>query len=188
MGETTASRSTTINGVNRIIALFVTLIVCLVLLDQIQMYSLTAVRAFVGGEGLWAKAQKDAIRSLEHYVISGDEADYQSYRRFIQVPLGDMQARIELQKPNPNLGLAREGLLKGLNHPADIERLISFFLRFQHTEYLTRVIEHWTAGDQLIAELNGLAEQQYEGLASGRGQPEVASAFLVRLETLNLQL
>ena len=117
------------------------------------MNALTAIRAYVGGEGLWAKAQKDAVRSLEQYVISSDEADFQSYRRFIQVPLGDMKARIELQKSKPNLDIARDGLLQGRNHPVDIEYMIAFFRRFQHTAYMTRAIGHWAAADRLIAEL-----------------------------------
>jgi PAS domain S-box-containing protein len=188
MSETTASRITTISRVYLIIALFVALIFCLVLLIQIQMDALTAVRAYVGGEGLWAKAQKDAIRSLEHYVISRNEADYQSCRRFIQVPLGDLKARIELQKPNPNLDIVREGFLKGHNNPVDIEYMITFFRRFQHTAYMTQAIEHWTAADQLIVELNGVAEKLHDGIATGRDKPEAVRALLTRLDSINLQV
>src|SRR5450830_1229774 len=166
MPKTTASRISTVNRVYLIIALFVTLNFFLVLLIQIQMNALIAIRAYVGGEGLWAKAQKDTIRSLEHYVISRDETDYQSCRLFIQVPLGDLKARIELQKPNPNLDIVREGFLEGHNHPVDIEYMITFFRRFQHTAYMTQAIGHWTAADQLIAELNGVAEKLHDGIVS----------------------
>jgi diguanylate cyclase (GGDEF)-like protein/PAS domain S-box-containing protein len=188
MSETTASRITTISRVYLIIALFVALIFCLVLLIQIQMDALIAVRAYVGGEGLWAKGQKDAIRSLEHYVISRNEADYQSCRRFIQVPLGDLKARIELQKSNPNLDIAREGFLKGRNHPADIEYMIPFFHRFQHTPYMAQAIGHWAAADQLIAELNDVAEKLHDEIASGRDKPEAVRVLLIRLDTINLEL
>jgi diguanylate cyclase (GGDEF)-like protein/PAS domain S-box-containing protein len=188
MSESTAPRITVINRVYLIIALFVALIFCLVLLVQVQMDALIAVRAYVGGEGLWAKAQKDAIRSLEHYVISRDEEDYNSCRRFIQVPLGDLKARIELQKPNPNLDIAREGFLTGRNHPADIEYMITFFRRFQHTAYMTQTIGYWTAADQLILELSGVAEKLHEEIASGRDKPEAVRALLNRLDTINLEL
>lgn len=133
MSETMISRITTVNRVYLIIGLFLTLILCLVLLFHFQIGALTAIRAYVGGEGLWAKAQKDAIHRLEHYVITHNETDYQSFQRYVQVPLGDMTARIELQKETPNLDIARAGLLKGRNHPDDIEYLINFFSRFQHT-------------------------------------------------------
>lgn len=188
MPKTTASRISTVNRVYLIIALFVTLNFFLVLLIQIQMNALIAIRAYVGGEGLWAKAQKDTIRSLEHYVISRDETDYQSCRRFIQVPLGDLKARIELQKPNPNLDIVREGFLEGHNHPVDIEYMITFFRRFQHTAYMTQAIGHWTAADQLIAELNGVAEKLHDGIVSGRDKPEVVRALLTKLDTISLQV
>ncbi len=188
MSEKTGSRITAISRVYLIIALFVALIFCLVLLIQIQRDALIAIRAYVGGEGLWAKAQKDAIRSLERYAIFHDEVDYQSYRRFIQVPLGDLEARIELQKPNPDPTIAREGFLKGRNHPADVEHMITFFRRFQHTPYMAQAIGHWTEGDQLIAELNDMAEKLHERVGSGRDKPEDIRAFLIRLDTINEQL
>ncbi len=188
MFETKVSRITTASRVYIIIALFITLIFCLVLLIHVQMDALTAIRAYVGGEGLWAKAQKDAIRSLEHYAISRDEADYQSYQRFIQVPLGDMQARIALQKPNPDFDRASEGFLTGRNHPDDIKYLITFFHRFQHVAYMTQAIEHWTAADQQIAELNDAAKKLHDGIVSGHDKPEVVRALLAKLDTINLQV
>ena len=186
--ETTVSRTTTVSWVYLIIALFVALIFSLVLLIHVQMDALTAVRAYVGGEGLWAKSQKDAIRSLEHYAISRNETDYQSFHRFIQVPLGDMQARIELQKPSPSLDIAHEGFLKGRNHPVDIEYLITFFRRFQHTAYMAQSVRHWTAADQQITELNGVAEKLHDGITSGRDKPEAIRALLTKLDTINLQV
>lgn len=188
MSKIMSSRITTASRVYLIIALFVLLIFCLILLIQVQMGALSAIRAYVGGEGLWAKAQKDAIRSLEHYVTSHDETDYQSFRRFIQVPLGDLKARIELQKPNPNLDIAREGFLEGHNHPVDIEYMITFFRRFQHTSYMTQAIGHWTAADQMIAELNDVAEKLHNGIVSGREKPEIVHALLTKLNTINLQV
>ena len=41
--------------------------------------TLSSVRAYVGAEGLWSKAQKDALYNLRKYVRSGKEEDYQQY-------------------------------------------------------------------------------------------------------------
>jgi len=181
----TPSRTTVIRKVYLIIVMFLTLIICLTLLIQVQRNSLIAVRAYIGGEGLWAKAQKDAIRSLERYAISGNETDYKSFRSFIQVPLGDSKARVELQKSDPDLNIAREGFLKGGNHPDDIEHMITFFLHFQNTAYMTQAIRHWTTGDQLIAELNGVAEKLHAGIDSRPDKTEASRDLLVRLEAIN---
>lgn len=180
-----ASRMTTVSGVYLIVALFVAIILCLVLLFRFQMGVTVAIRAYVGGEGLWAKAQKDAIRSLEHYAVSRDEADYQAYRRLIQVPLGDRMARMELQKENPDMDAARGGFLQGRLHPEDIGPAVRFFGRFQHSAYMSKAIGHWTTGDRLIAELNGAAETLHEEITSGRATRETIRSLLTRLDTVN---
>jgi diguanylate cyclase (GGDEF)-like protein/PAS domain S-box-containing protein len=188
MSEKKTSRITTISRVYLIISVFVTLIFFLILLIHIQMDVLTSVRAYVGGEGLWAKSQKDAIRSLERYSVSRDETDYRLYQRLIQIPLGDQQARIELLKPSPNLDIAREGFLQGRNHPVDVEYMITFFQRFQHIAYMTQAIGYWTTADQLIAELNGIAEELHDEINSGHNKPDADRALSLRLDTINLQL
>src|SRR3954471_22841699 len=60
--------------------------------------TLSAVRAYVGAEGLWSKAQKDAAYSLQKYARTHNENDFRDYRNFLKVPLGDRKDRLELQK------------------------------------------------------------------------------------------
>ena len=181
----TTPRLSTINSVYLIVSLFISLFFILILLVHVQMNALIAVRAYVGAEGLWAKAQKDATRSLEHYALSRDESDYQSYLHFIQVPLGDLKARVELQKNNPNLDIARNGFIEGGNTPEDIEYMIDLFLRFQHVSFMAEAIEHWTKADQFIAELNGEAKTLHDGVSSGVKNPESINSLLARLNTIN---
>lgn len=188
MSVKTVSRISTVNRVYLIIALFSVIILCLALLIQVQMDALTAIRAYVGGEGLWAKAQKDAVRSLEHYAVSHDESDFQNYLRLIQVPLGDSRARLELQKEAPDLAIALEGFLQGRNHPDDLESAVRFFRRFQHSDYMSQVIEHWTTGDRMIAELNGVADALHEEIISGHRKPEAILSLLAELDTINRQV
>ena len=188
MAEKTKSHSSLVKNVYLIIGLFISLIFILILIIQVQMNVLTPVRAYIGAEGLWAKAQKDAIRSLEHYAITSKEEDYISFQRFIQVPLGDMKARTELQKPNPGLDLARDGFLAGGNNPEDIEYMINLFLRFQHLSFMSKAIEHWTAGDQIITELNNEAEKLHQAIISGTYKPQTTSTLLARFDVINQHL
>jgi len=181
-------RNTTAGRVYLIVALFIAIILCFVLIIQIQMDALTAIRAYVGGEGLWAKAQKDAVRSLEHYTVSRDESDYQTYLRLIQVPLGDQMARIELQKENPDLEIALKGFVQGRNNQDDLYPAVRLFHRFQHGAYMAQVIEHWAAGDRLIDEMNAVAVALHETVASGSHKPETIRALLVELDKINRQV
>src|SRR5271170_1831761 len=83
--------------------------------------TLSSVRAYVGGEGLWSKAQKDAIYNLQKYYRTHEEEDYMAFQNFMKVPLGDHEARMELIKENPDYTLLREGFIEGRIHPDDID-------------------------------------------------------------------
>lgn len=188
MSDMAAFRLTTIKWVYLIVALFVAIILSLVLWFEFQANAFIAVRLHTGGQGFWAKAQKDAVRSLEHYARSHDEADFQAYQQHIQVPLGDQQARLELQKPHPDLDVVRAGYLQGRNHPEDIDYAIPFYRRFQHNAHVSRVIERWEEADRLMAELNQAAERFHAAQSSGRATPETTRAFLAELADLDRRL
>jgi diguanylate cyclase (GGDEF)-like protein len=181
-------RISTVSQVYLIIAMFVAFIFILMLLIQFQMNVLMAVRAYVGAEGMWAKAQKDAVRSIEHYATSRNEDDYKSYLRFIQIPLGDNKSRVEMQRQQPNLDIVREGFLKGGNHPDDVEYMINLFLRFNHISYISDATEYWTKGDQLLSELNNEAEQLHTEIVSGSFKLSAIAPLLLRLDTINQHL
>ena len=57
---------------------------------------LSSLRAYVGGEGLWSKAQKDAVFHLYRYGVSGADKDYGLFQQFMRVPIGDARTRHEL--------------------------------------------------------------------------------------------
>ena len=80
-----------------IVGVFVGIVVCVFGLGVLRAEILSGVRAYVGGEGLWSKAEKRAVLSLTEYGESRNEADFQQYLREIAVPVGDKQARDQLQ-------------------------------------------------------------------------------------------
>src|SRR6185369_2876041 len=94
---------------------FLVIVPLLLLLTVASMDILSSVRAYVGGEGLYSKAQKDSIFHLTRYAENHDENDYQQFLDTIAVPLGDAKARRELEKAAPDLAVARQGFLEGRN-------------------------------------------------------------------------
>jgi hypothetical protein len=75
-----------------IVAFFALTIVCLLGLVGAAFHVMSGVRAYVGGEGLWSKSQKAAVRALEH-AIDGDDQALVYFDAIIAVPLGDRRAR-----------------------------------------------------------------------------------------------
>src|SRR6478752_1031433 len=65
--------------------------------------TLSSLRAYVGGEGLWSKAQKDAVFHLYRYGVSHTDKDYELFERFMRIPAGDAKTRQELLKGNPDI-------------------------------------------------------------------------------------
>jgi hypothetical protein len=96
-----------------IVGVFVAIVICVFGLGVLRSEILTGVRAYVGGEGLWSKAEKRAVLSLTQYAASHSESDYQRYFVEIAVPTGDKQARLQLQSSSPDMALVREGFVQG---------------------------------------------------------------------------
>src|SRR5258708_17351083 len=79
---------------------------------------LSTIRAYVGGEGLYSKGQKNATYYLAQYAVSHSEEDFRQYLKAIAYPLGDRMARLAMQRNPLDWHAARDGLLAGGNDPA----------------------------------------------------------------------
>ena len=173
-------------------SVFAGIIALQVLVATISIDLLSAVRAYVSGESLYSKAQQDAQRSLLDYAQHHQEEDYQQFLRALAVPLGDRLAREELQKPRPDLAIARSGFLQGANHPGDVAGLIRLFQWFHGVPFMADVIAAWTEGDLVIQQMRVLIERTHERVAAGdlhsaavhemREQAPLLNKRLTRLE------
>jgi len=65
---------------------FIAVVLFQALLGGMSLYAMSAMRAYVGGESLWSKGQKDAIYYLSLYVDSRDEENFRKYRAAIAIP------------------------------------------------------------------------------------------------------
>src|SRR6266480_6149316 len=146
----TVSAKTRVPGGHRRLTLvtwpFLAVIVVLILLANESLNIASAGRAYVGGESLWSKAQKEAVYRLSRYTQSRSEDDFRAFRTAIAVPLGDRRSRLELEKRDPDLAVVREGFIAGGNHPDDIAGMIALFRRFRDVSFMRRAIDDWTEG------------------------------------------
>jgi len=152
------------------------------------IHTLSAVRTLVGAEGLWSKAQKDAVYQLRKYNRTHDEADYREFQQLMQVPLGDHTARLELLKKNPDLEMVRKGFLQGRVHAEDIDGVISLLRRFHQNAYISKALATWAKGDSIILQLGPVAEhlhQQVQFASPSHGQMD---SSLASADAINQQL
>lgn len=147
---------------------FIAVVLFQALLGCVSLYVLSAVRGYVAGESLWSKGQKDAIFYLTLYADSRDEATYLKYQNAIAVPQGGHELRLALDRPTPDLPAARQGILKGGNHPDDVSSLIWLYLNFRHFSYLEKAIELWTVGDGYLVQLDDLAQEMHRAIMANQ--------------------
>jgi hypothetical protein len=165
-----------------IVLLFVAVIMGMVVIGKLSSDVLSSVRAYVEGEGRWAKAHRDAVFYLVRYSNSRDEGDYRRYEDALSVTLGDRQARLELQKPEPDYARAREGFIQGRVHPDDIDDVIWIFRRFGHLSHLERAIALWTQGDARIDELRSLGSALHAEMNSANGSYARRTELVAQIE------
>ena len=118
---------------------------------------LSTIRAWVGGEGLYSKGQKNATYYLSQYALSHSEQDYRLYQAAIAFPLGDLKARLALQRRPSDLNAAYAGFLQGGSDPADIDSIITVFRLFGGVGPVRRAIDIWTEGDSYTSRVCALA-------------------------------
>src|SRR5260221_3025272 len=167
---------------------FVVIVAVRVALQQERALILSDVRAYVGGEGLYSKAQKRAVIELLLYARSGSQAHWQAYEQALTVPLGDRDARLELLRKDPDIGRAAEAFVRGQNHPADAERMARFFLRFQEVSYVAEAIRIWTDGDREIAELQALGAALRQLIEHDSAPPVALDGLLSQIMATDARL
>ncbi len=135
------------------LALLLTVSVSLAAFSMFQAAVLDGVRAYVKGEGLYSKAQKDAVFQLQLFKDTGDRQHFRAAIAHLDVPLGDRQARLALWADPVDRSAAYAGFKRGLNHPEDIRTMIWFFVSFQNFPYVKEAIEIWGESDDLVMQI-----------------------------------
>lgn len=150
--------------------------------------TLSSVRAYVNGEALWSKSQKDAMYKLQQYSRSRNEADYLEFKEYMKVPLGDHKALVELSKEEPDMKITREGLIEGRNHEDDVDGMIKLFRRFSSNHYISRAIRAWMAADNLAPQFIVIGEKLHAEINSPNPSGERINAISEEIDPLNKKL
>lgn len=149
---------------------------------------MSSVRAYVAGEAMWSRSQKNAVYFLNRYLHSGEVSQFALYQTSLAVPIGDEYARWALERDPIDIETARVGFLQGGNHPDDIPGLIRLFRYFNRVSFLQEAIREWAATDPMLLELSVFGEVIRSELEKGPVQDRDRLEFLSsRLSELNAQ-
>ncbi|MDF3935596.1 EAL domain-containing protein [Pseudomonas citronellolis] len=150
-----------------------------------SLYLISGVRAYVGGESLWSKGQKDAIHYLQRYGETRDAEDYRRYQQAIAIPLGDRLLRTALDSPQPDYELARKGILAGGNHRDDVDAIIWLYRYFHDFSYFHDAVRFWKEGDRFLDQLSGIAAEMHQRIQSNQVGPGDLAYWDQRIQAIN---
>ncbi|MBF0185896.1 MAG: EAL domain-containing protein [Magnetococcales bacterium] len=145
-----------------VIISIIVVIMFLLIFGVSGMETISGLRSFVGSEGLWSKSQKKAVIYLLRYASNRGELEYEASVRHLEILNGYKQARLELEKINPDLEIVNHGFIKGGTNPLDVRTMIVLFRLFRNIEHIDRAIHIWEQGDDLIVLLTDLAEKLHQ--------------------------
>ncbi|WFU26483.1 GGDEF domain-containing protein [Bradyrhizobium sp. CB1717] len=172
----------------KLVSPFVMVVVLQATIAGFSLEVMSSVRAYVAGEALWSRSQKNAVYFLNLYLHSGEPSQFAQYQASLAVPIGDEFARWALERAPVDVEAARIGFLQGGNHPDDVPGLIWLFRYFSGVSFLQEAIREWTATDPMLLELSVFGEVIRSELAKGPVRDNGRLQFLsARLSELNAQ-
>ncbi|HXB39687.1 MAG TPA: ATP-binding protein [Bacteroidia bacterium] len=149
-----------------------------------SIHTLSSVRAYVEGESLWSKAQKDAVYHLLKYGIAWKEKDYKEFKDFMKVPLGDGKTRKELMKKNPDWDIARQGFIEGRNHPDDVDGMLKLFRRFSDISYINKAIYYWSEAEPIALKLIPIGDSLHKEINKAFPSQEKIDSLLDEIDPI----
>lgn len=153
-----------------------------------SLSTLSSIRAFVNGEGMWSKAERQALAELRRYAATGAPEYYQRFRNELAVPLGDRAARLQLQSADPDYLLASQGFFAGRNHPDDVPGMMRLFRLFRDSRLMARPIDAWTQGDAFIIQLDEVGQQLHSAVVSPLKQTANVNRLLASAEQIHVRV
>ena len=150
----------------------------------IQLQS--GVAGYLAGESIWSRGEVETIRMMARYARTGDTGELAAARAWHQVPLGDLHARLAMERGDYEA--AFDGFLRGRNHPDDIPRMIWLFRLLHDAPYFHEAIAAWRATDDDIRALDAIMDDLERAWQSGQGGAADIAALQARLERANENL
>jgi len=171
-----------------VLTVFIGIVTVQLLVAVISIDVMSAVRAYVTGESLYSKGQKDAHINLVEYSERFRDEDYRKFLSALAMPIGDRIAREALQRSPPDKEEARRGLLAGGTQDDEIPGVIRLFLGFHETPLMAGAVATWTRGDRLIEQVRQLGERAHARVRAGDLQAPEVKSLREDAQALNDQL
>ncbi len=168
-----------------ILFLFALLLITTITVCFFTVETISTIRAYIGGEGIYSKAQKDAVYYLFKYSRSCNESDYKNFLENMKIPLAGQMARVELEKPDANQDIACKAFIKARIPPDDVKNMARLFKTLRHLSYMDETIARWADSDKLNTELVRLGDELHKLVSKGENRGEKLASLLNKINQTN---
>ncbi|NGP89041.1 PAS domain S-box protein [Fodinibius halophilus] len=172
----------------RIIAVFVILATFLVVASYYGTKTMSAVRAYVTGEGLWSKAQKRATRHILEYMQYEELNDYKQFKETLILHNQFSTSRKAMISDPPDPKTARQGFRASQLHPTDIELMVWLGSNFHDFTYVKESFEIWKNADRKIAELESVAQNFHQQALQEKMSPRQRKEYVQKIARIDEEL
>ena len=171
----------------RVLAPLLLAILTLVAVSAGGFHVLSGARAYAGAESLWSKARQQTMTRLRaRLTASAANTECAPLSEWLAVPLGDRDARLELDKPDPDFARVRDGIIRSGNSPDDVGAMVQLYSHFGGLPLMRESIEAWHRGDALIEQLRALGDRICAQPA-GANDADTRSTHLQALDQLDAE-
>jgi len=148
---------------------------------------LSSSRAYINGESLYSKGQKDATRHLITYLFTKENSEWQLFNQELSVPKGDKIARIGLLNNAPIENI-EQSLRAGRNSPEDFDDLIWLFKNFRNVSFFAKAIKEWEEADKLVEELEQIGNTANQKIISNNLSNQDKEVILKKIKVISSKL
>lgn len=167
-----------------VLLIFVLTCVISLVLTLISLDVMSSVRAYVAGEGMWSKGQREAVYQLQLYGRTRNPANLKKFEEAIAIPVGYRDARHELLQAHFDEKIVRAGLLQGQTSSEDIPGIIRLFRCCKRAIIFREAFQAWAAGDEFILQLQDFAVALQREIDSPNPSDRRIDAILQEIDSL----
>jgi len=160
-----------------IISVFIVLALFMFAATHYGTKTLSAVRAYVGGEDQWTKDQKKETTLLIRYIDNEQPELYEQFQKELKLHKAFKRARQTLISDNPDYNLASQEFQAAKINPNDIDLLIWLAKFHSNISYLQQSFEIWRQGDRHIARLDSLGHTVHRAIQENRLNDKTRTQF-----------
>lgn len=171
-----------------ILSVFAALGVCLVISIVIATDTLSALRAYATLQAHWTEARKEATFQLVHYLETQDQPYLARLDSALHLIHSATRVRNELLEPDTDRSFVRQHLLETHAVPADVDIMITAFERFHSLPDFDEAISQWIESDRLVSEMEALASDTREFMASGSVTSAIQQQRVAEVLSLDREL